>query len=429
MVLLSAMIGGAVAAWYARRAGLFACWTAFLNVVLSIYLGIFLAPTIIPTCATGVGVGFAPAVSVFGAGLTAFAATYGLCRTCLSGCLRLELTKICDAALAPALGFLTGFLTVSFFTFVACLTPWSQSAAFQTVGLDAKSQPFNISFIAWWCDTIHDFAGSSENWQTTRETMTKLLQSPSAPAGRGAITQTTRTLPPQAPQPRHQTHTRPPAKADAKPGVSSPQGSRPNPSESLEQEMARRRVLIADPANIVSVVANREVLIMELADHCTLDKFDAKQAKLLQAWVYSGGVLWTNNNVLRLFGIQYSKLVWWGGDLECNTTMAGDVSSLLARCKRIILRDAGGKAHGLLANGVRHLVTLEKDIPFEAKAGTASWSIVPFGKGWISNPKAVKLSDEDGEAFWRQFCLLCLRKEFKSQRQMPNVPQQLMPSK
>jgi hypothetical protein len=57
------------------------------------------------------------------------------------------------------------------------------------------------------------------------------------------------------------------------------------------------------------------------------------------------------------------------------------------------------------------LLVLEKDIPFEDKAGTACWSLVPYGKGWISDPKPVDTTQYDGGQFWPSFCQFCLGRE------------------
>ena len=120
-------------------------------------------------------------------------------------------------------------------------------------------------------------------------------------------------------------------------------------------------------------------------------------------------MVWATNDVLTLFGINHSKLVWWGGGLDC-TASAGK-TPILADCQKVVLKDAGGKAHALTAKGAVPLLVLEKDIPFEDKAGTACWSLVPYGKGWISDPKPVDTTQYDGGQFWPNFCQFCLGRE------------------
>ena len=153
----------------------------------------------------------------------------------------------------------------------------------------------------------------------------------------------------------------------------------------------------------------QQAKIIEIADALTADKFDPKQTGPFQRWASEGGVVWASNDVLTLFGINHSKLVWWGGGLDC--TASKGKTPILADCKKVVLKDAGGKAHALTAKGAVALLVLEKDIPFEDKAGTACWSLVPYGKGWVSDPKPVDATQYDGGQFWPNFCQFCLGRE------------------
>ncbi len=81
-----------------------------------------------------------------------------------------------------------------------------------------------------------------------------------------------------------------------------------------------------------------------------------------------------------------------GGDLYCRVSDKAEVSSILADCKKVALKDVGGKAHALASRGVMPLLALESDISAKRPAGTTCWSLVPYGKGWISDPKPVDLT-------------------------------------
>ncbi len=186
---------------------------------------------------------------------------------------------------------------------------------------------------------------------------------------------------------------------------------RRHPRESLEQELSRRRAVIHTAEDLDPAVAKQEVQIIEVADDCTVDKLDSKRGELLQRWVSEGGILWVNNDVLTLFGVQHSRLASWGGELCCRVSDKAEVSSILADCKKVALKDVGGKAHALVSRGVMPLLALESDIPLKHPAGTTCWSLVPYGKGWISDPKPVDMTQYDGAQFWRNFCGFCLKKE------------------
>ena len=176
--------------------------------------------------------------------------------------------------------------------------------------------------------------------------------------------------------------------------------------------MSRRRMMIYSSDAIPAAVANSEVRIIEVADGCSADRFDARQTKLLQDWVSQGGILWVNNNVLKLFAIRYSRLERDNRQRLCTVSEAAEVAPLVGDCKKATLTGAGGKARILAAKGVMPLLLLEPDDPFQPQPGAPCWSLVRYGKGWISDPKPVDRSRDDGEQFWRNFCRFCLGKEW-----------------
>jgi hypothetical protein len=164
------------------------------------------------------------------------------------------------------------------------------------------------------------------------------------------------------------------------------------------------------------------VQIVEIADDCTVDKLDGKRGEFLQRWVSDGGILWVNNDVLTLFGVQHSRLAPGGGELYCRVSDKAEVSSILADCKKVALKDTGGKAHALASRGVMPLLDLENDGSSKHVAGTTCWSLVPYGKGWISDSKPIDLTQYDGAQFWRNFCGFCLKKETHEGQATPPAP-------
>jgi len=170
-------------------------------------------------------------------------------------------------------------------------------------------------------------------------------------------------------------------------------------------------MIVHTGADLDAALAKPQVQIVEIADDCTIDKLDGKRGELLQRWVSEGGILWVNNDVLTFFGVQHSRLAAGEGELYCRVSDKAEVSSILADCKKVALKDAGGKAHALASRGVMPLLALENEVPSKHPAGTTCWSLVPYGKGWISDPKPVDLTQYDGAQFWRRFCGFCLKRE------------------
>lgn len=188
--------------------------------------------------------------------------------------------------------------------------------------------------------------------------------------------------------------------------------------EDLNAKLLRRKRTISTPTAVHDAVANNEVWIIEVADSCTADQFDAEQTRLLRTWVSDGGVLWVNSSVLSLFGIQYSHLPdSWSTRCEA----AGGTHPVLEGVRHIQLNSQRDKSCTLEYRGVIPLLALKEELG-RAPVGTTVWSLVPYGKGWVSDPKPIDLEHGDGSLFWGRFCQFCLR-ELPWDR-APRVPEQ-----
>jgi hypothetical protein len=187
--------------------------------------------------------------------------------------------------------------------------------------------------------------------------------------------------------------------------------------EDLEAKLLRRKRTINTSTAVYDAVTNKEIWIIEVADTCTADQFDAEQTRLLRDWVSQGGVLWVNSNVLGLFGVRYSPLTSSSGPEEC--VPAGGSHAILEGCKKVVLNlpysmfgEKCQAAHTLAYRGVIPLLSSHREVssvPLHTPAGITLWSLLPYGKGWISDPKLVDVTREDGALFWGRFCQFCLR--------------------
>jgi hypothetical protein len=170
---------------------------------------------------------------------------------------------------------------------------------------------------------------------------------------------------------------------------------------------------IASPTQIENAVNNKEIQIIELTDTCTYDQFTVQQAKLLRDWVANGGVLWVNNDVLKgVFGIRYSRIRDFRLVRSQKTTAAEGTHPILQGVQEVYLTDLEGKSFALAYPGAIPLLAA-KDVgyffDFGYKEGDTLWSLVPYHKGWISNPKPIIEKEADGSVFWANFVKFCLR--------------------
>ena len=143
---------------------------------------------------------------------------------------------------------------------------------------------------------------------------------------------------------------------------------------------------------------NKEICIIEVADECTDDKFDAEQGRQLREWVSKGNVLWANNSVLSIFNIHHSTAHYYG---DCRP--AGGSHPILDGTKRVRLTTEYEDRGYILGDpDVIPLLASEEKGWGRVPIGTTIWSLVPYGKGWISDPKPIDKEKGDGGALLGQ---------------------------
>jgi hypothetical protein len=432
MVFWLAVLAGGLFAWGAVRVGFYSTWTVFVHLLLAVYAAIILTPVIASgmTAVTSTSCGYALAVMCIA--IAIFSIGCGVTKICLSGPGRVVFPKTFDTIIAGVVGFLGGFFVMGFLAFVFSLTPLSEVGFFKMLGFDAQGQSVTRGYICWWCDWVHGVVGAGVPASTAEAAQTLLTKTTApaaqvAKAGPPAAKPQPPAKPPQPapaaqpappPPPKPNTAQPPGAPGNGKVEASGANGGNSNqiataepprePKETVEEELMRRRVTVDSPDALAAAIANPAIKIIEVAEGCTADKLDPKRVELLRHWVSEGGVVWANNDVLTVFGIRHSKLVWWGSTLDCTASPGKDQSPILNGCQKVVLKGAGGKAHALVAKGAVPLLGLEKEIPFEDKAGTPCWSLVPYGKGWVSDSKAVDTTKYDGGRFVSNFARFCL---------------------
>ncbi|MFC1739019.1 CvpA family protein [Planctomycetota bacterium] len=156
------IITGLAFAFYAVKRGFYEMWAIMFNLVISIYIGIFLRPTIAD---------FFPAISDsdYGIALTilitaaaAFVILQGIAFL-LFGQFSIPFPKIFDTLGAGILGFLAGFLIWNFVCLLVGITPLPQNAFMKTLGFAAYNEQSKSSYLTFWADSVNVFSSSGEH--------------------------------------------------------------------------------------------------------------------------------------------------------------------------------------------------------------------------------------------------------------------------
>jgi uncharacterized membrane protein required for colicin V production len=145
------------------------------NIVISIYVAIFLSPVILETVPEAGDIPCCNAIALAVLATGTFFILYGITYVFLTGQFKVSFPKSFDILLAGVLGFLTGFLVLSFAAFVITITPISQNRFVRQVGFNQNSQQTNISYICFWCDSVNSIVSAPDSKITSKEAVEHLL--------------------------------------------------------------------------------------------------------------------------------------------------------------------------------------------------------------------------------------------------------------
>jgi hypothetical protein len=176
MIFWLSVLAGGFCAWYALKMGFYETWTMLFNIVISVYVAIFLTPFVTEIIPGISDTQYGLALTILVIAVGCFLILYGISYIFLTGQFSVSFPKLFDILFAGFLGFLGGFLVFSFLIFIIAVTPLSANQFAGKVGFNKQCQQSNISYICWWCDLVNSFVSTQENKITTEQAIGKLLK-------------------------------------------------------------------------------------------------------------------------------------------------------------------------------------------------------------------------------------------------------------
>lgn len=174
MVFWIAILAGVLFTWLAVRMGFYETWVLLFNLVVSIYLAIFLAPIVAEFVPMPGSAAWCTGLSMLALAGGGFALLHGLSWVFLTGQFSIRFPSLFDVVLSGILGFVAGFLILSFAALTLSTTPLGHHKIVSTLGLSRHGQRANIACIAKCCDLIHCVAGFGDG-TTTQGAVERLL--------------------------------------------------------------------------------------------------------------------------------------------------------------------------------------------------------------------------------------------------------------
>ena len=169
------LVGGAFA-WFAIKRGFYETWALVFNIVIAIYLAVFLGPVIANIVPAVRDTAYNNALTMLATAIGSFLILHGISYTFLTGQFSISFPKIFDTLGTGFLGFLTGVLVWSFVSLVICITPISQNSFVKEMGFGTQFEQTNVGYICWWCNLVNSAVSSRDNEQTTEEAISGLLK-------------------------------------------------------------------------------------------------------------------------------------------------------------------------------------------------------------------------------------------------------------
>ncbi len=153
-----AVLVGAVFAMIGIKKGFYPIWAILFNILISIYLGIMLAPTIVGIIPDIGNSRYHYAGCVAGIAIVTFTVLQTIATSFLTGTYDVSFPKIFSSVGAGILGFLSGYLVCSFALFVICIMPFSKEPFIRKVCGQSDLAPSAVASVVNVCDFVGDLS-------------------------------------------------------------------------------------------------------------------------------------------------------------------------------------------------------------------------------------------------------------------------------
>ncbi len=177
MVFWAGILVGGLFIWFAVKIGFYEMWATLFNIVISIYIAIFLSPIILDVVPEAKNMPCCNALALLVSAIGTYLILYGITNIFLTGQFKVSFPKIFDILFTGVLGFLAGFLVLSFIALLITTTPISKNRFVSQAGFNKQSQQTNISYICWWCDLVNSIVSSPDTKITCEQAIEHLLNS------------------------------------------------------------------------------------------------------------------------------------------------------------------------------------------------------------------------------------------------------------
>jgi hypothetical protein len=176
MIFWVCILVGGFFTWLAIRIGFFESLALLFNIVISIYVAIFLTPVILEKFSAAGDMFCGHALALASVAIGTFLILYGITYVFLTGQFKVSFPSVFEIIFAGLLGFFTGFLVSSFAALIITASPLSQNSLISKIGFNKVSLRDNISYICLFSDSVNRIVSLPDNDVTSGQIIDELLE-------------------------------------------------------------------------------------------------------------------------------------------------------------------------------------------------------------------------------------------------------------
>ena len=186
MVFWTGILFGCLFVWMAVKKGFYETWILLFNVIIAVYLAVFLGPVIANIVPIAPKSAYNNALCMMIPGIGGFLILYAISSTLFTGQFSVPFTKTIDTFAAGFFGFLAGLLVWCFLSLLISITPISQNAFVSEFDFAGGFKQTGVPYVSWWCDLVDSIVASEDSDVTSAEVIGALLKDAEKklPAGR-----------------------------------------------------------------------------------------------------------------------------------------------------------------------------------------------------------------------------------------------------
>jgi len=167
---------GALFVYIGVKIGFYETWVLLFNLLISIYLAVFLRPLIEHFIPPATDTSYGDALIMLSVAIGVFVLLYGISYVFFSSQFNVPVPRILDVVGSGFLGFWAGLLIWSFVIVIISVMPISGNNFLQTVGFTKQFQQTNVSYMSWWTNKVNNLVSYKSNYLSTEELVDEIYQ-------------------------------------------------------------------------------------------------------------------------------------------------------------------------------------------------------------------------------------------------------------